>query len=93
MRRLLSRRIWIPGPLYAILPFLYLLLGALSLASGIYLPDPGWILSYLLLISVCCVHAGVRFMLLRRRRRHSRLRRARAQRSPGGPVPGSAHRL
>ena len=32
MRRLLSRRIWIPGSLYAALPLLYLLLGAFAVA-------------------------------------------------------------
>ena len=93
VRRLLSRRIWIPRSLYAALPFLYLLLGALALASGIYLPDPGWVLGYLLLISAGCVHAGVWFMILRRRRRHSRLRRSRARRIPCESLPGSAHRL
>jgi hypothetical protein len=92
-RRLLYRRVWLPGYLYAALPFLYLLLGILALASGIWLPDPGWVLGYLLLISAGCMHAGVWFMMLRRRRRHSRLRRSRAQRSPCSPVPGSAHRL
>jgi hypothetical protein len=91
--RLLYRRIWLPGYLYAALPFLYLLLGILALASGIWLPDPGWILAYLLLISAGCLHAGVWFMMLRRRRRHSRLRRNRAQRMPCSPVPGSTHRL
>lgn len=93
LRRLLSRRIWIPAPLYAALPYLYLLLGALALASGIYLPDPGWVLGYLLLISAGCVHAGVWFMMLRRRRRHSRLRGSRARRIPCAPLPGSTHRL
>ena len=86
VHRFLLRRIWLPGPVYAALPFLYLLLAAFALVSGIYLPDPGWIFSYLLLISVGCLHAGVLLMLLRRRRRHSRLRQHRAQRGPGAPV-------
>jgi hypothetical protein len=93
MGRLLYRRIWLPGYLYAALPLLYLLLGALALASGIWLPDPGWMLGYLLLISAGCLHAGVWFMMLRRRRRHSRLRRSRAQRSACSPVPESARGL
>lgn len=41
LRRFFTRRLWLPGVLYAALPFLYLLLGAAALASGIYMPDPG----------------------------------------------------
>ena len=84
--RFLSRRLWLPGALYAALPFLYLLLGAGALASGIYIPDPGWIISYLLLISTICLHGGIWLMLLRRRRRHARLRRIRAQRQSGTAI-------
>jgi protein-S-isoprenylcysteine O-methyltransferase Ste14 len=83
------RRLWLPRTLYAALPFLYLLLGASALASGIWLPEPGWILGYLLLISTICLHAGIWFMLLRRRRRHSRLRRSRAARGAGTLIPKS----
>ncbi|MFZ1625480.1 MAG: hypothetical protein WAU48_11985 [Gammaproteobacteria bacterium] len=86
LRRFFTRRLWLPGVLYAALPFLYLLLGAAALASGIYMPDPGWIIGYLLLISAVCLHAGIWFMLLRRRRRHARLRRTRAQRTPGTAI-------
>jgi hypothetical protein len=93
LRQLLARRIWIPAPFYVALPFLYLLLGALALASGIWLPDPGWILGYLLLISAGCVHAGLWLLMLRRRHRHARLRRSRMQRSAGSPTPDPAHRL
>ena len=89
LRRFLSRRLRLPGRLYAALPFLYLLLGAGALASGIYIPDPDWIISYLLVISTICVHAGIWLMVLRRRYRHSRLRRARAQRQSGSPITGS----
>ena len=86
LRRFFTRRLLLPGVLYAALPFLYLLLGAAALASGIYMPDPGWIIGYLLLISAVCLHAGTWFMLLRRRRRHARLRRTRAQRTPGTAI-------
>lgn len=79
-RRFLTRRIWLPGAIYAALPLLYLLLGAIALISGIYLPDPGWILGYLLLISAGCLHAGLWLILLRRRHRCYQLRQARAQR-------------
>lgn len=83
LRRFFTRRLWLPGTLYAAVPFLYLLLGAVALVSGIYMPDPGWIIGYLLLTSTVCVHAGIWFMLLRRRVRHTRLRRTRAQRRSG----------
>ena len=88
VHRILGRRIWLPAPFYAALPCLYLLLGGLALASGIYLPEPGWILGYLLLISTGCLHAGLWLMALRRRRRHSRLRRNRAKRIPGSQPTG-----
>jgi hypothetical protein len=88
--RILGRRIWLPAPFYAALPCLYLLLGSLALVSGIYLPDPGWLLGYLLLLSTVCMHAGLWFMALRRRRRHARLRRNRAQRIPGTRTTGAA---
>lgn len=90
MRRFLSQRLWLPAPVYAALPFLYLLLSALALASGLYLPEPGWILGYLLLISAGCLHAGVWLMLLRRRHRHSRLRRIRARRPSKASLPESS---
>ncbi len=82
LHRFLTRRIWLPGAIYAALPLLYLLLGAIALLSGIYLPDPGWILGYLLLISAGCLHAGLWLILLRRRYRCARLRRTRARCSP-----------
>jgi hypothetical protein len=93
LRRILARRVWVPDAVYAALPFLYLLLGSVALASGIWLPEPGWILGYLLLISIGCVHAGLWFLLLRRRHRHSRLRRSRARHIPGAEMPGSVRRL
>lgn len=89
LRRFLSRRLWLPGTLYAALPFLYLLLGAGALVSGIYISDPGWIISYLLLISAVCLHGGIWLMVLRRRRRHARLRRARARRPSGTAITRS----
>lgn len=88
--RLLLKRVWLPAPLYALMPFLYLLLGAMALASGIYLPDPGWILGYLLLISAGCVHACIWILMLRRRYRCSRLRRLRTRRTPAIPTRRSA---
>lgn len=67
-------RIWLPRWLYAALPYLYLLLGTLALASGLFLPEPGWAVSYLLLIGLAGVHAGLALLGLRRRW-HRRRRR------------------
>lgn len=64
---LLFWRIWLPRWLYAALPYLYLLLGTLALASGLFLPEPGWALPYLLLIGLAGLHAGLSLLAVRRR--------------------------
>ena len=74
MRSWATRRLWLPKPLYAAVPWVYCGLGASALASGLFLPHPVWIVPYLLLLAVACVHAGV-WVLMRRRRYRYRLRR------------------
>lgn len=64
---LLFWRIWLPRWLYAALPYLYLLLGTLALVSGLFLPEPGWAVPYLLLISLAGLHGGAALLALRRR--------------------------
>lgn len=97
--RTLLRRIWLPAPLYAAMPWIYCLLGAAALASGLFLPHPAWLVPYLLLLAVSAVHAGVRVLLLRRRYRLARERQRRRARAaaatpaaaatlPGGHPPG-----
>ena len=68
--------------------FLYVAMAVLFAAMGHrFDDDPALvIIGYLLLISAVCLHAGIWFMLLRRRRRHARLRRTRAQRTPGTAI-------
>ena len=70
----LTRRLWLPKGLYAAIPWVYCLLGAASLASGLFMPQPGWIIPYLFLSAVCCVDAGIWLLTLRRRRRLQLLR-------------------
>jgi len=76
------RRIWLPGPLYAAMPWVYCALGAAALGSGLFLPHPAWLAPYLLLLAVSALHGGVRFLMLRRRHRLGRLRRLRQARLP-----------
>jgi len=87
-RRLL-RRVWLPTILYEAMPWVYCSLGAAALLSGLFLPHPGWLAAYLLLVAVTALHAGVWFLVLRRRHRLGRLRRRRQARVPGGrALPG-----
>jgi hypothetical protein len=67
----LTRRVWLPRWLYAALPWIYLLLGAGSLASAVVVPDPGWALPLALLTGVALLHLGLWVATLRYRRRTS----------------------
>lgn len=86
LRRWLSRRLWLPAFLYAAMPWIYGGLGGLALVSGLFLPDPAWILPYLLLLSTAGIHAGIWVLILRRRWRYRRLLKARE------PDPGAESR-
>ncbi len=88
--RRLFRRVWLPTVLSEALPWIYCGLGAAALLSGLFLPDPGWLAPYVLLLALTGVHAGAWCLLLRRRYRLGRLRRQRRIRSPAGPAfPGA----
>ncbi|MEQ1800358.1 MAG: hypothetical protein ABL989_00400 [Gammaproteobacteria bacterium] len=85
------RRIWLPTALYEAMPWIYCALGAAALLSGLFLPHPGWIVPYLLLLAVTGLHTGIWYLMLRRRYRLGRLRRERQARAPGlSPFPGEA---
>jgi hypothetical protein len=64
-----SGRIWLPSPLYAAIPWIYLISGTISLLGGLYLPDWAWPLPYAVLFGVACLHAGLRIAAARRRGR------------------------
>ena len=74
LRGLLLRKLWLPRILYEALPYLYISLGIAALASALYAPGWTWILPYLVLIGLACLHAGLAIVTLRYRfrRRHNR---------------------
>lgn len=78
------RRVWLPPVVYAAMPWIYCGLGAAALLSGLFLPHPGWLAPYLLLMAVTALHGGLWFLMLRRRYRLDRLRRRRQARAPAG---------
>ena len=79
LRRVLLRKLWLPRGLYEALPYLYTLAGVGALGAALYLPGWTWILPYLVLLGLICLHAGVALITLRLRFR----------RSQGGPPRSS----
>lgn len=69
---LLFWRLWLPRWIYRALPYLYLALALLALAAGLFLPEPGWALPYLLLMGLGGLHAGLAVLSVRRRWRRRR---------------------
>ena len=83
------RRLWLPTALYEVMPWIYCGLGACALLSGLFLPHPGWMAPYFLLLAVTGLHLGLWYLMLRRRHRLGRLRRQRRAGAPDGqPFPG-----
>lgn len=73
------------------MPWIYCSLGAAALLSGLFLPEPGWMAPYLLLLAVIAIHAGAWCLVLRRRYRLGRLLQQRRARAPDGRAfPGDA---
>ena len=74
IRKILFRKLWLPRIVYEALPYLYILVGICTLISGVYLPEGTWILPYLVLLGLVCLHAGLGVATLRyrysRRRDH-----------------------
>lgn len=71
LRAVFLRKLWLPRILYEALPYLYISLGVAALASALYAPGWTWILPYLVLIGLACLHAGLAIVTLRYRfRRH-----------------------
>jgi len=68
--KLLFRKLWLPRAIYEALPYLYILAGISTLISGIYLPDGTWILPYVVLLGLVCLHAGLAIATLRYRYSH-----------------------
>lgn len=89
-RRPARRRFWLPTPLYEAMPWIYCGLGGGALFSGLFLPHPGWMAPYLLLLAVTGLHLGLWFLMLRRRFRLGRLRRQRRAAAPVRAFPERA---
>ena len=66
---LLLKPVWLPGWIYAALPWLYLGTGSAALLGGLYLPDTSWYLPYLALAGVALLRAATGIAAARRRRR------------------------
>ncbi len=69
LRDLLGKRLWLPAPLYAAIPWIYLGAGSGALMGGIFLPDWAWTLPYAFLLGLACLHAGIAVASMRRRGR------------------------
>lgn len=67
LRRILLLPVWLPAWLYRAVPWIYLGNGATCLAGGLFLPDPGWMLPYAVLIGTGSIHAAVRIARARHR--------------------------
>lgn len=72
LRRILLQPVWLPARLYRAVPWIYLGSGATCLAGGLFLPDPGWVLPYAVLIGTGSIHAAVHIARARHRPRPTR---------------------
>lgn len=68
-------RIWLTKPIYEFLPYLYLLLGLISLLASLYLDFWYWP-TVCLLVGVVCLIAGLVVLLRRRDFRRERPRQS-----------------
>lgn len=78
--RILLRKLWLPRGVYEAIPYLYLLCGVLALASAVFSRGWTWILPYIVLLGLGCLHAGLALLTLRYRFRR---RKPPADRWPG----------
>lgn len=61
----LLRKIWLPKLVYSLLPWLYLLLSVAAAVSALFLEHWSWIVPYMLLLGIGCLHAAVLILTLR----------------------------
>ena len=66
---LLSKKIWIPKMLYAVLPFFYIISGVAALLTTLYIGNQFWLLPHYLFFAAACLHMGI--MIYRRRVRRN----------------------
>ena len=72
IRRLLFRKLWLPRFLYEALPYIYISCGLVALIAAAFAPDWTWILPYVILIGLVCLHAGLAIATMRVRFRKRR---------------------
>jgi hypothetical protein len=80
LRQCLLRKLWLPRGLYESIPYLYLLAGIFALASALFSQSWTWILPYVVLLGLICLHAGLGILALRYRFRREQRRRPMAPR-------------
>lgn len=80
--RILLRKLWLPRGVYEAIPYVYLLCGFLALASAVFGTGWTWILPYVVLLGLGCLHAGLGLLTLRYRARRRRLPAARWPETP-----------
>jgi hypothetical protein len=67
LRRHLLRKIWLPRGVYTALPYAYIALGAYAIFAALFLTGWNWVVPYLLLLGLICLHAGITVFAMRRR--------------------------
>ena len=72
LRRLLLKRIWLPGFIYEALPLIYIGCGLVALTAALYLPGWTWILPWAVVFGFAAVHLGIRIIALRHKFRRTR---------------------
>ena len=80
LQRILLRKLWLPRGVYEAIPCIYLGCGILALSSAVFSDSWTWILPYIVLLGLACLHAGLAFLTLRYRFRQ---RKRPAARAPG----------
>jgi len=76
IRRLLCRKLWLPRFLYEALPYIYISCGLSALIAAAFAPGWTWILPYVILIGLVCLHAGLAIATMRVRFRKRRNKHA-----------------
>jgi Flp pilus assembly protein TadB len=80
--RVLLRKLWLPRGVYESVPYVYLCCGSLALVSAVFSSGWTWILPYVVLLGLVCLHAGLALLTLRYRFRRRKLPPARWPRDP-----------
>ena len=65
IKNALLQKLWLPRLVYESIPYLYLAIGLVALISAIRIPGETWILPYLALLALVCLHVGLAIITLR----------------------------